>query len=368
MNSIILFFRGIKASVKSNPIIYGIFLFFYIFTTITMIYVVGKYSSIRSVSGDYDDSLTTISVWGHLGTASDVQQVVQKYADDKNVGYIQLDFSGEKFDAEENPSASLYWVHTIAYAGNEFEMVKKYFENSGIDDVDVNAFISSKDNIILAENSVTPDGDTYSIKDRPFKVIKRIPRNDEGELENLISYNSVLENNLYINEINIKFKSISGYDQLNDIINALSADFPGAEILEPVLRDYKTEYIFSIGNMLIYLVVALSFVNIFYTFRFIYENRRPQYDIMLLYGCTSNKIILFAVAEIFLIFVVQSFVGIILFHFAVQPLIVSLEPLLKYTFNMKLYLEASGISAMFCLSTMIIEFIILKQRKVGAAK
>lgn len=368
MKSIILFFRGIKASVKANPIIYGFFLFFYIFTTIAMIYVVGKYGSNRLANVSYDDSLTTFSVLGHLGTASDVQQAVQKYADDKNVGYVQLIFESQLLEIGSELESPLNNFYATAYAGNEFEMVKRYFENSGIDDVDVSAFISSIDNMILVENTLTPDGDTFDIQDRPYKVIKRIPWGDGGASYHLVSYNSVLENNFDISEIYINFNSISGSDQLNDIKNALSADFPGSEISEPVLRDYNTESIFSIGNMLIYLVVALSFVNIFYIFRFIYECRRPQYDIMLLYGCTSNKITLFAVAEIMVIFVVQSFAGILLFHFAVQPIIISLEPMLRYTFGMELYLDASGISAMFCLSTMIIEFIILQQRKVGAAK
>lgn len=368
MNSIILFFRGIKAAIKANPLVYTIFLFFYVFTTITMIYVVGKYSSNLSAYDDYDDSLSTFSAEYHMGTEvpfSDMRQAVQNYVDDENVGYVQLSFI-DILDINEHPE--LLSFYAMAYADNEFEMTKRYFENSGIDDVDVNTFISSEDCMILVESALTPDGDIFDIQNRPYKVIKRIPWGDGGATSHLVSYNSVLKNNPEIHKISIKFNSISGSAQLNDIKDALSADFPGAEIEEPVLRDYNVESIFSMGNILVYLVIALSLVNIFYIFRFIYESRRTQYEIMSLCGCTSRKITLFAAAEILLIFVVQSFAGILLFHLAIQPIVTLLEPLLKYTFNMKLYLAVSGISALFCFTTMIIEFIVLQKRKVGAAK
>lgn len=370
MKSIILFFRGIRASVKANPIIYGIFLLFYIFTTVTMIYVVGKYSSNLSAYDDYDASLSTFSVdYGLLSEIrfSDIRKTVQDYAGRENVGYIEVRFL-DTLDINAHPEQYNVPHYAIAYADNEFEMTEKYFENSGINDVDISTFTASENCMILVDDALTAAGDFFAIQNRPYKVIKRIPWGDEGAAYHLVSYNSMLKNDPVIREISIKFNIISGFVQFNDIKNTLSVDFPGAEIKEPVLRDYNVESIFSIGNIMVYLVIALSLVNIFYIFRVIYESRRSQYEIMSLYGCTSRKITSFAAAEILLLVVVQTFAGIFLFHFAIRPIIISLEPLLKYTFHMKLYLTVSGISTLFCFTALIIEVTFLQKRKVGAVR
>lgn len=368
MKSIILFFRGIRASIKANPIIYCIFLFFYIFTTVTMIYIVGKYSSNLSAYDDYDASLSTFSVdYGFLSETrfSDVRKAVQEYSCSENVGYIRVRFL-DTLDVNAHPEQYNVLHYAIAYADNEFEMTKKYFENCGINDVDINTFTASENCMILVDDAVTAEGDFFAVQDKPYKVIKHIPWGDEGAEYHLVSYNSVLKNDPVIREITIKFNVISGFVQLNDIKNTLSVDFPGAEIKEPVLRDYNVESIFSIGNILVYFVVALSLVNIFYIFRAIYENRRAQYEIMSLCGCTSRKITAFTAAEILLLVAVQTFAGIFFFHFAIRPIIISLEPLLKYTFHMKLYLTVSGISALFCFSVLIIEVVFLQKRKAGS--
>ena len=91
MKSMILFFRGIKASVKQNPIIYAVFAIFYIFSAIVAIYVFGKYSSNLMAYDDYDDSLTTFTI-GCSRSYSEISEAIQKNILDENIEYIRIVF------------------------------------------------------------------------------------------------------------------------------------------------------------------------------------------------------------------------------------------------------------------------------------
>lgn len=162
--------------------------------------------------------------------------------------------------------------------------------------------------------------------------------------------------------MDIKFSGVPSYQALENITSELKTDF-GDDVSEPVYRDYGLEYIFTMGNVLIFLVIILSAVNFLYIYSYILEKRKRQYRVFMLCGCSANKTLLFAAAEILLCALVYSLLGIVIFHFAIRPLVVSLEPLLKYSFHQGVYLGVTLASVMISFMVLILEFIFLHRRK-----
>lgn len=364
MNVIRLFWRGIRASIKQSPIIYGVFLFFYIFCTIVGIYVVGKYSSNLLAYDDYDESLSSFSIeylYPEGESFSKLEKAIEKYSVDENVEYVQLRFI-DNIGEEVDVLSDCYWA--IAYASNEKEMTAKYLTGNGINDIDVEDFINSEDNAIIVESprSTTQDP-IFNIQGSPYTVIKRIHWGENGMNYHIVPYKSVVINDPSIFKITVCYNSISNFAQMTVITDSLSNDFAGAEIKKPVVRDYNLESILSIGNILVYLVIALSAVNFIYIYRYILEKRKSQYDIFFLCGCSEKKVTAFAVVEILLISISQTFIGIFLFHFAVKPLVISLEPLLKYTFHIGLYIVIFCVSSLLSLVVLSIEFLVVQKRR-----
>lgn len=74
------------------------------------------------------------------------------------------------------------------------------------------------------------------------------------------------------------------------------------------------------------------------------------------------KIIMYTAAEILIIYAVFSYLATLLFKFVVSPLIISIEPLLKYTITHELYLATFGISVLLSFAVLILEFIFMQNR------
>lgn len=355
MRSLILFFRGIKASIKQNSVIYCVFVFFYIFSTILTIYVIGKYSGDLWYYDEYEGSLTTFNIYCGK-PVSEVYEVIQKYTDDENVEFIEVWIPGTF-----PQSNSGYF--TIAYAVGEFEMTKKYFKSMGLKKLDVNDFINSNDSMIMVEDALTAGKDFVEVQGASYNVIESVTQR-KFAWGHLVSYKSVLENDFYIRDIDIKFKTIPSAGQYEKIKKALIEDFPDAQWLEePVMRSYNLESILSFGNILIYLVIALSAVNFIYIFQYIIQKRVRSYEIFSLCGCSTAKMFIFAAAEILLTSVVLSLAGCVLFEFAARPIIIMVEPLLTYIFSYKLYIAVFGGSALLSFVVLTVESIFLNKRR-----
>lgn len=365
MKSIVLFFRGIKASIKQNPVIYTVFLLFYTFSTIVSIYIIGKYSSYIWGVNDYTDSLSTFTAdygWSSDVSLSQVTNAINSLSS-KDIGYIEVRVL-DSLDVNAVIDRFTTPHYAIAYAYGEREMVKAYLKKSGIKDIDAENFIDFDDCAIIVEDAFTSSDESFfDIQEVPYKVLKRLAWGDDGTLFHLISFKSMVKNDPIVCKISVNYNNISGYNQMNAIKNSFSAAFPGAEIIEPVQRNYNTESILSTENILVYLVIVLSAVNFIYIFKYILESRRRQYEIFSLCGASGVKIAVFEVAEILLVSVVMTAFGVLVFQFAVKPLIVTLEPLLKYTFHAGMYLNVFGITVAFSFLVLVIELWVLKKRR-----
>lgn len=367
MNNIKLFFRGIKASMKLSPVIYGAFLFFYIFSVIIGIYIVGKYSSNLLAYDGYDESLSTFTIEYRYPDGeqfSKLEKAIEKYSANENVGYVRLRFIDELGVGDDSVDelAKHYWA--ISYASNEKEMISKYLAGNGTNDIDIESFINSENNAIIVESALTAAEDKiFNIQGTAYTVIQRIYWGENGISYHIVPYKSVVCNDLSIFEITVNYNSISDFAQMTEITSSLSNDFVGAEIKEPVVRDYNVESILSIGNILVYLVIALSAVNFIYIYRYILEKRKRLYDIFFLCGCSKRKVSAFVVAEILLLSISQTIIGLLLFHFAVKPFVTSLEPLLKYTFHIGLYIVVFWVSVLFSFTFLSIEFLFIQKRR-----
>lgn len=343
MNNIRLLLKGIKASIKESPVVYIVFVFFYIFSVICSIYVIGKYSSNLSAYDDYDNSLATFSVDFRLGgetRLNDILQAVEKNAGESNVDFIRLRF----LDTELNEEA-VEFHYAICYAKDEENRVSDYFEQYDINSLNAKEFINSENSIVAVIDSTNSNQtNQFELQGKQYEIAATLLRGKNEALFHLVSYKSVLINNPIIREMQIKYNSISGYDQLNQITYDLMADFPLAQVNAPIVRDYSLESIFSIGNVLVYLVLLLSVVNFIYIFQYIIEKRKKQYYIFFLCGCSSRKIMVFSGVEIFIVSAICSAVGIVLFHFAIKPLVIYLEPLLSYSFHIGMYLAVCALS------------------------
>ncbi len=376
MNSIVLFFRGIKASVKQNPIIYGAFIFFYLFSTIVSIYVIGKYSGDIIAYGDYRNSLTTFNLyldWNDGTPVSEIKEALTNTAADPNVDYIKLmmrdklidwDVQGAHDDEKKTHFAT-------AYVKNENKMILEYFKKSGIDNIDAAEFADSDNLAVIIEN-LNPTDKTHSsetrdnlfkIQNSSYNVSAELAWGENDQSNHLISYKSVLKNDLRVMMIDVKYDQISTYNEIETIANRLGSEF-GCAVDKPVERDFNVESILSISNIIVYLVIILSAVNYIYIFRYVLEKRRQHYEIYSLCGCPNKKIVLFAVVEILLVSIVQTIVGIVLFHLAIKPLVISLEPLLKYSFDNTLYIAVFGLSVMIGVVVLTVEFLILRKGRV----
>ena len=370
MNSIHLFFSTIKASIKQNPIIHAVFLLFYIFSTVVAVYVFGKHGGNISVYDNYDNSLSTFSVdYGSEGVLfSEISDMIGKNAADENVGFISLVFKDEILDDNAELNDELMHYDSVSYAKNESEMVKEYLKTAGLTSIDADTFIDFDDTVIVVESILTDsDNETFEIQGHNYIALKRVYWGNNGISSHLVPYKAVVKNNPMINEINVKYNSITDYTQLTKIKDSLSADFRGAAVSEPVQRDYSVESIFSMGNILVYLVIILSAVNFIYIYRFILEKRSSQYRVYFLCGCSNRKIFVFTAAEILLISIVQTFMGILLFQFAIKPFIVSLEPNLRYAFGIELYSIVFVLSVIISFVILTAEFILI-ERKKGAVR
>lgn len=343
MNNIIIMLKSIKASVKESPVVYAIFVLFYVFSVIGGIYVLGKYSSNILAYDIYDKSLSTFFLDFRLGSKTrllDISDSLDKLSPDDNVAYIRLRFLDSDFDDE-----TVQFHYAICYPKNEKSMVTDYFKKYGIRSVDADEFINSENSIIaIIDSTNEPHTDSLSIWGKDFKILQTVYRGKNDALYHLISYKSALELNPVIRELEVNYKSISGYNQLNEINDSLMRYFPNTEINAPVVRDYSVEGIFTAENILVCLVLALSVVNFIYIFQYIAEKRKKQYNVLYLCGCSHGKIIAFTAAEILIMSVICSGIGIFIFHFAIRPIIISLEPLLTYSFYLGMYMTVFGIA------------------------
>lgn len=370
MNNIRLFFSGIKVSIKQNPVIHAVFLLFYIFSTMVAIYVIGKYSANLSSYDDYDASLSTFSVkYGSEGVLfSEISDAIGKNAANENVGFISLVFRDKILDENDTMYDEYVHYNSVSYAKNEHAMVAEYLKSAGLSSVDVDSFIDSDDSVIVVESHLTSSNSgIFEIQGHNYIALKRVYWGDNGISSHLVPYKAVIKNAPVINEIKVKYDKITDYTQMTSIKSSLSVDFGGAEVFEPVQRDYSVESIFSLGNILVYLVIVLSAVNFIYIYRFILEKRSAQYRVYFLCGCSNRKIFVLAAAEILLISIVQTFVGILMFQLAFKPLIVSLEPLLRYAFNIGLYSTVFALSVIISFVILTAEFIMI-ERKRGAVR
>lgn len=196
MNGLLLFIRGIKASIKNDPLIHIIFAFFYILTVLVCIYVVGKFSANVSQQNYYDNSLTLFTVnYGGLSETklSDVYESVNKYIDDENVEYIEITFLDDFSYYDDTDEDSYYTKDTVphyatCYAKNEAEMVSQYLSEAGMDNIDIDEFISSQDEAVVVEDeSNRSEGDFYDIQGNSYKIIGRVQRGKNNIIYHLTS-------------------------------------------------------------------------------------------------------------------------------------------------------------------------------------
>lgn len=365
MRSIILFLKSLKASLRQSPVICSAFAIFYIFSTIISIYVFGKYVNSLVSYDEYDDSLTRFTVECSK-KYSVISDTVQKISSDKNVEYIRLFFSEDPENFQRDFTNGINPpIYAVSYAHGELEAVKDFFDEIRLNNLDIKDFIESDNKAIIVENAYSEKESDIKIQGIPHKIVERLAWYRNGVGNHFLSFKSVLKNNFYISYLEIKYYSIYNAQQLDEINKGLENDFSGMAVSKPILRDYNRESILSMGNILVYLVIILSAVNFIYIFKHILEKRRRQNEIFAICGCSKTKIVMFAFAEIFFVSAVLSLAGILLFKFVAVTLIISLEPLLKYTFTHELYLAVFGISVLLSFAILAIEFIFVQNRRLN---
>ncbi len=344
MKSMQLFFRIIKASIKKNLAIYTVFLLFCTLTTVAIIYISGKYNSNILAKENYDEMLTTYLIdFGASDNASfsNVEQAVNEYSNNYNVKVIKLNFSNAKVQDDENNTIKPIY-EMIAYPLNEKEMIWEYVKKAGLTEFDVTEFTSSDDAVIIVTDPMSDiNFDTLTFNDMPYTVVDSVSYGKNKIKEHLASYKTVQKNKPMLREITIVFKEITNLNALNEITSGLKKSFPSATVTEPIDRDFSKESILSLGNMLMYLVMVLSVLNLIYNYRYILNERKYQYKILRLYGCTKNRISVFTALEILMICATQITAGVVLFEFVFKPIILQIEPTLKYNFDNGLYFAVS---------------------------
>ncbi len=347
MNSLTLFFRSIKASVRQNPVVYIVFVLFYIFSTVVCIYIIGKYGSTRIQNSAYEDGLTTfkVSVGSDGVRLSELSGGINGVSQDDNVEYVLA-----RCVWEDSDEAACF------YPTGEKEKTEELFQKTGIPFADIDAFLDS-DNAVIVKTYSDAAPQSVTLQGKEYEVFASYPAGKADFYRNFMSYKTAQKSDPLIFGIEIKYRNISGYPELDKIKSELNGLFPGANISEPVERDYNLESIFSLGNILVYLVALLSAVNFIYIFYYILSQRRTMLTVYRLCGCSEKKLLLFSMGEILLISAAASGVGVLCFELLAKPLLTAAEPLLKYAFAGELYLAVFTGSVIISLIALTAEYI-----------
>ncbi len=294
----------------------SIFIFFILAQIVTLIGVFITYNYMEqevSTQKSYYDDMRTYTVM--LSNSKDI---------DKKLSDILKQYDG------------IQHIKTVSYEG-EYIVYGEYYGKSGKeftvnlgDNLSESDITSGNKNILIPDKAFIYEettlsdlkiGDTYNLNGIAYKIIGLtmdgcfyIPFNSmEEENKNQIMGVCVTTN---------KELSLSEAEQLTNILSNIFED----SVITPPQGEYGSEFnTFKMFVFFVILLLCLGIFNLSYLYIFILEQRKKQYAVFQICGCTKLRGALIYLAEILILSIIAYLAALLLFRFVVLPFVIVMD-------------------------------------------
>lgn len=276
----------------------------------------------------------------------------KSYYDDVRTYTVML---SDSKDIEENLSDvlkqydNIQHIYTVSYEG-EYIVYGEYYGKSEKeftvslgDDLSESDMTNGNKNMLIPNKTLTYEdtslsnlkiGDTYNLNGVAYKIIGsaldgcfHIPFHSmEEESKNQIMGVCITTN-----------KELSPSDS-EQFIYMLSAIFEDA-VITPPQAEYGSEFnTFKIFVFVVILLLCLGIFNLSYLYIFVLEQRKKQYAVFQICGCTKLRGALIYLAEILLLSVMAYSVSLLLFRFVVLPFVIAMDSMTFLAMSVQSYI------------------------------
>jgi len=357
---------NIKVQATKHKSLFIIFLATQMIMSICLIYVIAKTDEGALVNSSYDYELKTFVVWGTEGYKLNAENMTAS---------MELldgnpDISQVKIVLEPPPEIDKTYMPFYAFPFSEQELFMSIPEKIKVrnamklsaEDVENKSIVIYADNLV---NNEIGDAKAITLYGKSYLMAGLV---DMFEMEySLISYNSVLKNQLPVENILITYSEIKDEaDMTNKSFDIYSA-FPGANIELPSERDFDLEERLNNNKMLSYSMLLLAVISLVYIYAYFLNKRKKNMLIFIICGCTRLRLLASLIFEICFLFLLQFSVAIICFKAFLNRLIISIEPAMRMTLNPDSYLKALIFSAIVIILVFIPEVLFFQTKNLKKA-
>lgn len=329
-----MIFQNIKSFITQKT---SVFVFFILVQVVTLIGIFITYNFMQeqiAIQRSYHNELRTYTVM-----LSDTENIEENLAETLNqCGNIQHIYT-------------IFNENSQLVYGEYYGDINKY---SGIiigKDLSKDDITNGYKKVVLTYDSLYNNtslevGNFYKINGTDYEIIG-FAINDYIS----IPFNSIKDKNI-ITGICITTNTEFDASEIEQFTNKLSNIFKNSEIIQPINDDKAGQSSsFKITTFMIVVLMALGIFNLSYLYIFILEQRKKQYAIFQICGCSKAKGEFIYLVEIFIISFIPFIVSAVLFKFAIVPILVVLDKFTIYSMNLSsyLFLMIAYILVMICI-------------------
>lgn len=296
-----------------------------------------------------------VTLIGVLVTFNYLEQEIstqKSYYDDMRTYTVMLSDSSDtdkKLSDILNKCDYIQHIYTVSFLtpttaedeiNNEYRIYGEYYGKSGLKfNVALGSYLSETDisdgnkNIVIPASFMTDFniGDTYSLNGSNYKIIGS---STDGNFH--IPFNST-DDKYQISGVCVTTDRELNSSEANQFKNTLSDIFSEADVISPS-GEYGSEFnSFKTVMFIIILLMCLGIFNLSYLYTFILEQRKKQYAVFQICGCTKLKGAFIYLGEILIISTAAYTVSAVLFKFAVLPLVILADSMTVYAMSVYSY-------------------------------
>lgn len=296
-------FRNIRSFIKNQPLIFALFTFLQITSILAVIFVYGQVRSERIQVLQYMGTVSTFQVIFHQPTAYD------------NIGNILRDIDG--YDPVDTDH--------IILSFEENDRIFTYYQGASahidIGEKSNNNHTAVLHSYVLSDELQPEIGETIPALNRTFTLSGiRISPDAEEKIELPIA--AVLPTDL-VTKILIKLEQLPTIKTADEFFNFLNKSIPRADILRPEPRDYLSEYGVDAKLGICLATLLLVLLNISFLYQHILAERKNKFVILSICGFSAIRIAILLYVEIFIYFVIDLILSLLIWNLWLKPLLFS---------------------------------------------
>ncbi len=307
-----LVLNNIVSFIKSNRIIFIVFVVCQIITCFTAQYVCTVFYSKQHANIDDNTIYKTFYIDFH--EPIHISEIIEKLSRNEDIKKISLYNDDFMITADYNKYENKYVIYG------------RYFEKD--------EFFTSESKVVLnTADEGYKIGNTFFIDGHEYEIIGI---NWSNQVYNEVTYQNFIEN-YSTTQISVEFLEIPTLKQIKETSNHISSIMPNSVVYEPEnvnFVDYFTgssEYIISIC------IVVLSILNISYLYTYVLSKRKRLFCIYRLCGASSKKVEFLLLLEIVVISLFIYIISSIALHLFVAPNFAELNGNLVYAYSFAEY-------------------------------